>query len=113
MSEPHSHEEEARKQVDPACYCAHQTVKYDPIDHGNGTFTSRWRCKDCKLEFTPGKLIDRLVWAAFPEIETMRDKFAMAALTGITMSPEKAFDNLEDVARGAYLLASAMLEARK
>lgn len=53
MSERHDADEEQRRQIDPACYCAHMTVKYDPIDHGDGTYTSRWRCADCKWGFSP------------------------------------------------------------
>lgn len=33
--------------------CAHRTVAYDPIDHGNYTYSQRWRCPMCLMEFVP------------------------------------------------------------
>ena len=44
MDGTHNREEEQRRQVDPAGYCAHQRVNYDPIEHGNERYTSRWTC---------------------------------------------------------------------
>lgn len=34
-----------------AAACACLTVKYDPIDNGDGTWTERWRCRDCGMPF--------------------------------------------------------------
>ena len=31
--------------------CACQRVIYDPIDNGNGSWTERWRCDECKSVF--------------------------------------------------------------
>ena len=33
-------------------YCACLTVKYDPIDCGDGSLRERWRCAECGMEFT-------------------------------------------------------------
>jgi hypothetical protein len=46
------------------------------------------------------------------EAVTLRDKFAMAALTGI-MANHETWGNPQDRSEQAYGLADAMLEARK
>jgi len=33
-------------------YCACLEVGYDPIEIAPGTYRERWRCKDCRMEFT-------------------------------------------------------------
>jgi len=35
-----------------AC-CAHLHVEYNPNDHGNGTLSDKWICRDCKTKFVP------------------------------------------------------------
>jgi hypothetical protein len=45
-------------------------------------------------------------------IATLRDQFAMAALTGMCADPELT-SLCDRVAKHAYLLADAMMEARK
>lgn len=45
-----------------------------------------------------------------PEQPTLRDRFAMAALTGLLADPN---EDGKDVAKRAYGFADAMLEARK
>ena len=47
------------------------------------------------------------------EVVTMRDQFAMAALTGFMGSGDCATGNHDAAARLAYRFADAMLEARK
>jgi hypothetical protein len=47
------------------------------------------------------------------EVVTMRDQFAMAALTGFMGSGDCATGNHDATARLAYRFADAMLEARK
>ncbi len=44
---------------------------------------------------------------------TLRDRFAMAALTGMMSDPD--FDDFPatDIAKSSYLMADSMLEARK
>jgi hypothetical protein len=52
--------------------------------------------------------------APAPEAKTLRDDFAMAALTGLlTTSVEDGSMGAEDWASDAYLFADKMMEARK
>ena len=44
---------------------------------------------------------------------TLRDQFAMAALTGLTTHKEFPFERIPKVAEAAFFIADAMLEARK
>jgi hypothetical protein len=57
----------------------------------------------------------RLVTTPIPMTETLtlRDQFAMAALTGFMGSGDCATGNHDATARLAYRFADAMLEARK
>jgi hypothetical protein len=119
MSDTHDQQEETRRRVDPSGSCAHLQVDYDPIEHvgkAETTYTSRWRCHDCKLDFIPVRLAEYTARAAFPEQETMRDRFAMAALNGMLASGTEHWDGTGDEKRYsklAYEAADAMLEARK
>ena len=74
----------------------------------NGTLRAG-HARDCKTEFVPGKLMEHLARAAFPEKESMRDRFAMAALEIAWSSEKTEFDN----AREAYRIADHLMEARK
>lgn len=52
--------------------CAHLRVHYDPVEHGIGTYSQRWRCPECLMEFVPDSpyygrrgwrlLLARLIW---------------------------------------------------
>jgi hypothetical protein len=33
--------------------CAHITVKYNPIENPDGTYSDRWLCLDCLTPFRP------------------------------------------------------------
>ena len=48
-----------------------------------------------------------------PETKTLRDEFAMAALTGLMADPQFKFIDFNDHAEGLYRIADAMMEARK
>ena len=56
-------------------------------------------------------------WRVLKEYEdpqkTLRDEFAMAALAGMMANPMWDDDDTPDIAGCAYVLADAMLEARK
>jgi hypothetical protein len=69
-----------------------------------------WCCDWCELEFVPGRIVEHLARAAFPETETMRDRFAMAALIGVLASP--SIIN-RPVGILAYDFADEMMHARK
>lgn len=47
--------EDAMALEGPACACA--TVKYDPVQHEDGTKSERWRCLYCHTEFKKNILI--------------------------------------------------------
>ena len=56
-------------------------------------------------------------WGVLPslftyEVATLRDQFAMAALTGL-MAINPAKDSLKGIAEFSYVAADAMMEARK
>ena len=61
------------------------------------------------------QLRDQITFLTYPKIildnETMRDRFAMAALTGLLACPNAPYSST--YATKAYELADAMLEARK
>ncbi len=106
--------------IDPACQCAHPVLKRVVRD---GEYKAIWKCIDCKREFLtlsadvrPGKI------EIMPPMEGMRDRFAMAALTGDWAAQEAEshvfLDNcadslLEASAKVYYRMADAMLKARE
>ena len=55
----------------------------------------------------------QMPWVPSPEYEvpSLRDQFAMAALTGMAASDTR--DSPENFAKASYKLADAMMEARK
>ena len=48
-----------------------------------------------------------------PETKTLRDEFAMAALMGIMAHPTIGFETKEEMGKEMYIVADAMMEARK
>jgi hypothetical protein len=63
------------------------------------------------------QLRDQITFLTYPKIildhENMRDRFAMAALTGLIASPKYNSYMPYSVVEEAYTFASAMLEVRK
>lgn len=112
----HNEDEERPRRIDPVSCCAHSVVKYDPIDNGNGMFTTRWRCSDCTKEFIPMPKIDfpGAVMVPMPEMATLRDQFAMAALQGrLAAGYMPDHNRLREAAVNMYQMADAMWEARE
>ena len=123
----HNEAEEQRRQIDPAGLCAHQVVKYDPIDHGNGRYSERWTCRDCRLRFVPEPTAKAMLDALMPERATLRDQFAMAAMIADAVSSgmvaaayiaqgktfEGEVDSPVEGAREYYETADAMMKARE
>lgn len=89
--------------------CKHEKV----VRRGDGS----WHCDYCEEEFyhldfgSPGKI----QFTPMPEVATLRDQFAMAAMTGILAYPGRQFGASSDgaAAKICYQMADAMLEARK
>lgn len=77
-------------------------------------------CSKCGKESTVFRIIfDQILCDKCTHIEiplTLRDQFAMAALTGFTslqIDPDADDGDIEMIARDCYALSDAMLEARK
>lgn len=69
------------------------------------------RMKD--MTDTKQKEITQAVRDTFPQQPTLRDQFAMAALTGAIQDPEFEHMRYSDLASHCYMAADAMLEARE
>ena len=100
--------------IDPAGICAHATVKRQVMEGDGRVYDEQWRCPDCGIEFVrmPSFFPSGPITAMEPQA-TLRDQFAMAAMAGAMASPQKVFANLDEVVRGAYRAADAMMKARK
>lgn len=63
------------------------------------------------------QLRDQIAFLTSPQIqehhETMRDRFAMAALTGLLANEGMYSEHWHTYSKHAYALANAMIEARK
>lgn len=91
--------------------CAHIHVEHFTVEKDGKVFEEQWRCKDCGAKFV---LLDRLF--AGPQqirvmepMKTLRDEFAMAALTGMLARPAGKEIDCDQL----YAIADAMMEARK
>jgi hypothetical protein len=51
--------------------------------------------------------------AELMQTASLRDQFAMAALNGMMGTSEKAWSTIDEVAKAAYVMADAMMKARK
>ena len=99
-----------------AC-CAHIQVTRFQIENSGRVFEEQWRCKDCGAKFVN---LDSF-FAGPQRIEvmepmaTLRDQFAMAALSGMLADPamQVGGDNDRKTAQLSYGIADAMMEARK
>lgn len=106
-------------------------VRLDPDERAPDEFGGHWVCREdgklitcpggmewCSLSIEPngefeGKAFVRNRAEPTPETLTLRDQFAMAALTGIMATDSDGEHAEEWVAKRAYHLADAMLTARK
>ena len=62
-------------------------------------------------------------WTTDPKLErlqaiaerspTLRDQFAMAALSGLLANPETHWRNIDDAGKEAYIFADSAMEARE
>ena len=76
-----------------------------------------WHCDLCEEEFYHLGNLQRgkIQFTRMPEVATLRDQFAMAAMTWILAYPGRQFGASSDgaAAKICYQMADAMLEARK
>ena len=101
--------------------CAHTHVIPLRIETCGRVFEEQWRCKDCGKEFwpKPEMSIQNATIVPPPEQATLRDQFAMAALSGefAAQGPYGVTGNhpqaMLNSARRFYYMADAMMEARK
>lgn len=98
--------------------CAHISVERFTVEEDGKVFEEQWRCKDCGTKFvTLDSLFSGQQKIQIMEpMKTLRDEFAMAALTGLVSDPQVNLGTKEQLDNGAkfcYSLADAMLEARK
>ena len=97
--------------------CAHIYVERFQIEKDGRAFEEQWRCKDCGAKFVN---LDSF-FAGPQRIEvmepmaTLRDQFAMAALTGMLADENVSVGGTYDAknAQLCYGIADAMLKARK
>jgi hypothetical protein len=89
--------------------CKHETVNRSATGDS-------WNCDGCGAEFfclglQPGKI----TYTPMPEMATLRDQFAMAALTGLLATVNSPMGNSDNraSARLAYKIADAAMEIRK
>ena len=107
--------------------CAHARVYYSKHEDHGVVHSEHWYCTECHLEFSP------MTWRFEPgtltvmePVATLRDQFAMAALTGIlafgvgteTLADDRKYwtqnsEDIDDSAERSYLWADAMMKARK
>jgi len=95
--------------------CAHIHVERFTVEKDGKVFEEQWRCKHCGAKFVN---LDSLF--AGPQqikimepMKTLRDEFAMAALTGLFASAPRPDLQDKDAAKIVYAIADKMLEARK
>lgn len=86
----------------PTAICACIRVTYDPIDHGDGRFSERWRCLACGGCFNRQGHIDRLT-AQLAESERARE-----ALRAAVVRVLHGDTNLEDADAVLRLFAEAV-----
>jgi hypothetical protein len=105
---------EQTKIIDPAGRCVHDTVKRITILSATGgeRYDDVWMCSDCKVKFFLSDLLDPLKIKVMETSPTLRDQFAMAALTGMLAGNNGSLDIKGDP-DWAYKYADSMLEARK
>lgn len=70
-----------------------------------GASKSNRVCKNCRLESNARASIERLP-------PTLRDRLAMAALTGMLSNASLQHQGRDDVSKAAYMFADAMLTRR-
>lgn len=100
--------EARRKMIDPAGICAHEHVKRQS-DEEELRFIEKWECEHCTAEFYHLQNIGSGSITIMEPHATLRDQFAMAALTGLLADPSTK----EPLAvKASYVFADAMMDAR-
>lgn len=95
--------------------CQHlEVIRHGVLPSG---VLDRWTCKDCGAEFFPLDLTPGKIQVMEPHA-SLRDQFAMAALTGWLAAGEAGIwnhtdDVLREVAQEPYRMADAMMKARE
>lgn len=100
--------------VDPMGICAHAFVERVANEQHNNIYDESWECTGCKKRFLllpemhEGKLT-----IMEPQL-TLRDQFAMAAMSGLLSNPPGIYDRSNSwIAEWAFKMADAMMKARK
>jgi hypothetical protein len=90
--------------------CAHLSVKRFTVGDEGRVFKEEWRCKDCGLQFHILDFSNHVAKLEYMEPHaTLRDQFAIAALTGGLMRQGPTPITVKE----CYRIADAMMEARK
>lgn len=93
---------------DPKCPHSLVARKYDSEEN----FTDKWLCARCGAEFYHLDLQSGNITVMEPMV-TLRDQFAMAALKGLMAANWKDCPYPDGYAKEAYMVADAMMKARK
>lgn len=99
--------------INPLGICPHDTVKREFDSEEN--YLDKWTCQMCHAEFfTLDGMKAGKITVMEPHL-TLRDQFAMAALTGIISGFASETDKWQsgDVAKLSYAAADDMLKARE
>ena len=115
--------EQDAKAPNESC-CAHINVKRFQVGTDCKVFEEQWRCADCGTpfyhlpDFFPGKI------EIMEPVRTLRDEFAMAAMSGDWASQSEGIGQITDRmaethsvwflerARTYYFMADSMMKAR-
>ena len=102
--------------VDQAA-CSHKHIYHSEHEDNGVVHSEHWYCKDCQTEFFPlPKFFAPGPLTVMEPEATLRDQFAMAAMTGDMGNDDGVFANSTTDKRAAeryYQIADAMMEARK
>lgn len=97
--------------------CAHMRVERFTVEKDGRVFEEQWRCGYCGTKFVSlGSLFGGPQQIRIMEpMKTLRDEFAMAALTGLisTATAKIGASDIRAVTFLSYQLADSMMEARK
>jgi hypothetical protein len=102
---------EESQRIDPAGYCTHAHV--ERILDVTNEYLNIWKCTLCRERFYSLDFSNHVAIEVMEPQANLRDQFAMAALQA---SPDWMKDRIEtysEMARRCYLMANAMMEARK
>lgn len=74
--------------------CAHLSVKYAPVDHGNGTASDRWTCVLCGHDFWPKQWLFPAPWQRAVAREAHAPNLPFSESPNMNLSEVQTFQKL-------------------